>query len=814
MRTLFSHKYILTLILGMLAVQAMPCAAQNGSTDDIKLFKRTEPTGNNDEYRITLESFVTGRAIVEQVTKPVDLTLILDVSTSMSASQGDQWHLSNFVQLTTGDNIGILHTSMNNSGVNNYAHRYKIVIDRQEYYLYYNNNKWYYSTKWNWDNGNGWQQYTRNSSADIIKTDVKIDLLQEACRVFINQIRQSSYGNDGALGGGDDIDHRIGFATFCGTLMQWVEISPINNANVTVYTATEWQGTNNSEVKTYTTKTISIDQFINELHLHQGGSTCPDRAFVKSIEEYVNLDNSLTPAQKANRSKVSVMFTDGKPQDNGANINDILRNSYTLKHTYNAKVFTVGIFSNENDNLNDPDDDYTIKQYMQWTSSLYPDAQSKTNRGNVNTDGISYYQKSDGSDLKSIFEAIAQAAGADVYSLTSSDAAAIDVMSDDFTLPANMPTTAVTIRQWFCIGTTDEEDSDPDANTKIRGGYVFRLITKNTTTGVESITGSSATTYNGKIHPDGPYCYQIVDDATTGDQRVIVRGFDYSVDDTYNGQNITTYGNWVGMHGLQKNIPAGKMLEFSFLVTLKPESMGGFGLPSNKISSGIYKNTGTETDPEYTQIVAAYPKPLVNVPSIYILKQGLKYGESAVFTVTRTTNALGTAIKAGEEGYIQYKVILSQTGADGTDCFAVIKSLDAGKYKVEENTDWSWTYTPATGFGPSQERELHTPDPTGYADMQAFKADIKTRQNGADYGKIGVTGWDSEANRYYVTGNLTKDASEEELNDNTSLHLLFKFVNSKKTSTLPLNDEAFTVNVFGEGGGSAEHGGVDPEVEL
>ena len=813
MKTL--NKYILIIAAAMLVMPLTSSVAYAGDdVNNIKLYKTTVPTGNDDEYLITLNSFVTGAAVVTDVTKPVDLVLVLDVSTSMAASEGAEWLLSSFVKLTTGDNIGILHTTT--SGTNNYQKhytnkdrsgkggtlRYRIKIGGVTYNLMYRNNAWYYADKTSWDSGNGWTKYDRNNATDEILTDVKIDLLQEACRVFVDQIAESAAGKDkNPATTADNIDHRIGFATFCGNLTQWCNIVPV--------------GTN---VSPNTGGSMTMEAFIGDLHNHMGSMTAPSKAFDQADTMYKTLNTALTNERKTNaekdvRSKVTVMFTDGNPT-NGVNTN--LASAQKLKAGFDdgykkgsvsadnyGKLFTVGIFSDAQQTV----DGTTIENYMTYASSYYPNATAKKDLGTKNTDGVEYYQESDGSDLSAIFKSIAQAAGADTYKLTDSDAAAIDVMSNDFEIPTTTTVETISITQWVCVdGGLNHKDED-GAGVRYRGGFMFVPYK------VEASAGSPGT---DKIYDkDAP-----VASIDRTNQRISITGFNYAYEGASHTNDkgqivVDTYGNYVGRQA--DGNYAGKMIEISFKVKLKPESMGGFGLPTNKTSSGIYINKGTKENPIY-EMVMAYPLPVVDVPSIYILKEGLKYGESAVFTVTRKTattkdedgNDIEQDLEEGDDGYIKYDVILSQAQADDAPCFVVIKDLKPGNYEVKENTGWSWTYTPSTSFITTQEYNLHAPViPSTFADMDAFKADIKSRQSASTYGATtNPTERDKEENRYYVTGSIAQDSND------TAMHLLFKFVNSKKDSSLPLNDEAFTVNVFGKGGGSAEHGGVDPEVPV
>lgn len=823
-------RYIFAALLGLVSVQFVASAANDGdNTDYVKLFKKTvkvekDSLGNkvDDLYRITLDSYVTGSTTFTELTKPVDLMLVLDVSTSMAANcQGKpaDWTLKTFEKLTTGDKINsVLHT--NTSGDSNYSAvegntlRYRIKLSNSNTVR----NLLYYDGAWHYDNDgthtsrwNGtWNTYDRNNVNDIIYTDVKIDLLQEACRVFLDELRVQMLGKDGERGTEDDVDIRVGISTFCGQLMtnNNYNIVPINvDAN---YNA--------------------LINKINNLHNNMGGSTDPSLSFddIKN-NKYPTLTTALTGEGKtadeiAERSKVVVMFTDGKPQDgaHGGDLNYLINSAHNLKSTFGAKLYTIGIFDDPGATIKNG---VTINQYMSYLSSEYPDATgySQDKLGNRNTDGIQYYYSDTGAKLSEIFQSIAQSAGADTYQVSATDAAAIDVMSSDFELPDGCSAADITMTMWVCVATSeapdgDELDSDGKIIKKIRDHYEF-------------VPYKVETTDTDKIYDkDKPEAIVHAATSASDKDRVIVNGFWYSKDDDLkkdgNGNLVLkngkpqiadngTYGNWVGVH--QDGNVRGKMLSFSFDVKLKESSMGGYGLPSNESTSGIYL-VKTDEDgkivldenglPIMEELVTLYPEPVVDVPSIIIIKEGLKYGDSAIFTVTRTKDASGNSLKDDDDDYMKYTVILTQDDESANNlCYVVIKDLKAGTYEVEENTLWAWTYTPdlaystdGTGAKIIQSRKLSQPVIPDGMTMDTFKATVRGAQTGGDYGKTTVDGWDTEAKRYYVMGN--------------ALHLMFRFNNNPVESSLSLHDEAVAVNVFGNGGGSAEWGGSDPEVEL
>ena len=763
-----------------------------GDTENIKLFKKTTPVaGEEDTYLITLNSFVTGTSSIQEISKPVDIILSLDVSTSMAASRSSSNLLSSPQYLFHADSLSYLHTerpsSTDKTEYHNYKDksnsrlRYRIEIKDKGTYNFayfekgqrYDNAEWKGETGWYYgsetnltqnSSGTRWTRYTANSKDDLIKTDVKLDLLENACRAFINLIYQS------ATKDGKNIDHRIGLNSWNTSVLMNYDIAPV--------------------ISNYQ------DLINNVTHLKTATGTHPDEGLTNAKNQLDNLYKNFTEEQKKERSRVVVLFTDGEPNTRVATI---INTAKPIKA--DSKLFAIGIFKDEDGSAGNVNgkDKMKIKEYMSWMSSEYPNATGNTSTyevtpGDPNTDGVHYYQKSDGSDLSSIFKAIARSAGADTYKLTDSDMAAIDVMSDDFTLPENVQPSDISLKMYVCNG----------KDVAGIGGYSWSEYKKITTDKI----------YDGDEPVANP-------DYTT--ERVEVKGFFYALDDTFqkdkdgnivkdtNGKPIITqYGNWVGEH--PDGQYAGKMLEISFKVKLKSSSMGGYGLPSNKISSGIYVNTAEEgQDPVYKK-VAAYPRPVINVPSIMIIKEGLQYGESAVFTVERKTRfeikeiggeaqTVETDVATTDKDYIKYNVIVCQTNTAGGMCYSIIKDLEPGKYEVAESA-WTWTYTADTNFRTKKTLTLNEPEipiaaGQSYEDaIAAYKATIKSTQD-ANWATFGNDARHAAGeDEYYVH----RDA----------LHLLYRFANTKNNVSV-LNGEAFVVNVFGAGGGSAEHGGVDPE---
>lgn len=178
--------------------------------------------------------------------------------------------------------------------------------------------------------------------------------------------------------------------------------------------------------------------------------------------------------QDDDRQRVVVVFTDGKPGFSGYNSTEAgnaVNQSYEIKNTYGAKVYTVGLY-------NSSDRDTT--NFMNYLSSNYPRARRDNNGwqnvyNNNDKESDKYYTTtSDSSKLDDIFNQIAE----DISSSnTELDATAqiTDVISDTFKAPSKSDIKAYTVdykgdNQWYSLSDTGHfKILDPDNITNNNG---------------------------------------------------------------------------------------------------------------------------------------------------------------------------------------------------------------------------------------------------------------------------------------------------------------------------------------------------------
>ena len=431
------------------------------------------------------------------------------------------------------------------------------------------------------------------------------------------------------------------------------------------------------------------------------GATASDYGMTKA--EYL-LNQDAIKNRESN--KVVVLFTDGEPTYTNGFSTDVAGNTigiaYRLKNTNKATVFTIGVFDEETTN---------IKNYMNWTSSNYPNQQGWSNNGSTTTPTTgSYYQNASGADLKAIFKAVASAsAAADATAGASTQVR--DVVSNSFILPSG-DAAGITIK----VADVKSDGSGwEDAVTATGVNYEVKTVTTST----------------GEEH-----------------QELMVTGFDYTKADTYNDSGFTvTAGNWVGERYTSSTDKywAGKKLIIEFKVQANGEATGGDGSATNHPDSGVYvqdfNDDGTpkldaDGNPVYHR-VNQYDVPHTPLPIlIKIQKDGLRTGESATFQLFRARpkgwneegetleekmanveyNAIGKPLPELHEfnpdagngktydpndpmDYLEgigwddwSKVVLTNKGADNAGVLKTLYGLDPGWVYMVVEDDWGWAY--------------------------------------------------------------------------------------------------------------------------
>lgn len=774
--------FIAVLVAGI----GICCLNANAQTDsdperkDIKgvvLEKTIRPAAGDDKtkYTIRLDSYVTGasQSTTKEVAKPLDIVLVLDVSGSMDKSITTSYSQYNQTSYSYKNYPGSLYYLYNGnyykvikgtSGSSNNRYDLHFEVGTKTFYL---KDKSCTETINDARKRNNTDVIFTGVLYEINKTEKKIDLLNNAVKTFINTVYERTKGPDGSWGTEDDVNHRIGIVTFSPKL------GNKKHCDYDQQSVGTWYGaktiTNLLDVKTKKTELDGYIKFTAEGGtLSSGGLHHADEIFKGHESDYTG-DNA--------RTKVVVMFTDGVPGMSGwskdeankaINVAKTLKSSYTKdgKTIKGASIYTIGIF----DNLGS--DEENVTTYMNYVSTNYPDANSMTDPGQNPIVGGKYYQRSDGSDLSVIFQTIAEqeTSGSATVTVDEKSASLVDIVSNNFKIPEG--TTKDDIRIWVesCI------------NDPANGSSAWAK------------PGEEYYHYKG-ITPSG-------DNITITGNRLEIKGFNYSKDDTKDGKTVTDYdGNWVGPR-IINNITYyyGNKLVVEFDVKLNESYAGGLEMPSNDLGSGLYIDTDGDG---YYDEYKPYPVPNVDFPSICIMKDGLQYGESAIFTL---------------KGKGVFNVMLSQKKSNGMlePCYKVIKTLDSNQsYTVTEDS-WSWMYL-STDPEPDASNIVkltyalyNIPESVyieNYPDAKEY-----IRKTGDDLSNCGVIVGKQKkitVNGQETTYCVLKDTMGEY--ENSAVSLLFHFTNEYNTKDKPARSEAFKSNEFrgGTAGGGTVGGGTD-----
>jgi len=413
----------------------------------------------------------------------------------------------------------------------------------------------------------------------------RLNALKTAVTTFVNQVSTKAKGLDGQSGTDDDVDHRIAVIGFASTKSSGTykntellsTSSVINYANATSNNYKDAlvsiNGTNgqlNSRVSTA----------INELAA--SGDTYLE--YGMDMANKVFAEYPIASDDTSNRQRIVVVFTDGYPAPSGTNdfdydmADNAVSNAKTTKNTYNATVYTVGVF-----NAADPTADIVTgfaydgtssaqqmvaaNRYMHYVSSNYPNAENMQT-GNAMSDkvdpfrnGDSYYlSAADADTLNNIFQQISDQIESGGSSTTLSEETVIkDIIAPAFELLGDANASNITLKTYSCTG--------KDSN-----GY----------------TWSENKDSNG--NPDKMGATVVVNGNT-----VDVTGFDFAenyVGTVTEGSNVTYRGS---------------KLVISFTVTPKAGFLGGNNVYTNT-SAGVYENASATTP------VMTFERPQVNVP--------------------------------------------------------------------------------------------------------------------------------------------------------------------------------------------------------
>ena len=448
----------------------------------------------------------------------------------------------------------------------------------------------------------------------------------------------------------------------------------------------------------------------------RGGQTAIDRGvnLARMLLDDLQSNSTFAPLNgtgDVKRKKVVVVFTDGEPYDTGRNYLQITQSAINYGNTIkevgpgklNGRIYTIDLCMS-----------LSTERFLGHLSSNYPKA-ATASQGNFTGKEIPlsqsdvsatewkylkgetkpiYYKNTKDGDLSSVFSSIA---GDNTGAMTST-LVAVDVMSDDFTLPfTSDDTDKVTMYTAQCIGKKSIDGKEYLAFAEpvkvserpaLRALWVLRPAAAGSDEKVWVNLGQ-----DNDFDIDNRMKFEVIKetDPATGQEKnksIVVSGFDYA--DLWCGHD----GDHENTRQIETTDPnfdyqldgyRGFKMIFEFPIKIDENALGGVDVPTNDWAhSGLYQADGQgnpQGDPEVN-----YPTPDLPVPvRLVIKKTGLKPGESANFTVQRRTRVEGSE-------WEDYTTFVLTGDANNTPEVRIINLNPNYFYKVKEE-NWSWAYT-------------------------------------------------------------------------------------------------------------------------
>ena len=655
------YKYLL-IGLSLFAV-SVTALAQYHSDNGISTAKNVSAQDSQGNYTITLETFATGTTTVVTSAAPADIVLVLDLSQSMTDNYGGYTYTARASQAYRYNQVNngyYLHTDGNyyavsSSGGNN-NRRLQFTVNGTTWYLTGT------TATTTQPNGVGNNATVWTGVLYDRAQGTRLTALQGAVADFLEVI----YHNDNYEDKTNDkyrsapLGNRISIVTFGG---------PRGNGSETDVTRVVSGLTNVSN-----SDRSKNDAMIADLLALTNSSINNSAHYGTYADEGMVFANSvlagIPASRKEDSSRTVVLFTDGAPGSgpgwttgsgadaSTATANGAIAAAKTAKNKeqgHDATVFTVVLGSIANT---------TMQNYLDYTSSNYPEASSLSSPGTAAT-GDADYSLEAGNDLSGVFTTIAHASGGSERPVDSNTQVR-DIVSSSFAIPAGFSADDVTVEVYKATSETSwVKDTDYDTSD------ISVEFTK------------------------------------SGDKdMLVVQGFDYSLDD--NPKNSGN-GNWVGERYINgEYVWKGRKTVITFKIKSIDGSTGGDGTNTNDPASGVYV---LGADGNYT-CLNSYDMPHTNLPiNLIIKKTGLKHGESATFEIERIRpknwdesktleenianleyNIIGKPIPGDGDWEDWSKVIITNKGADRAAVTKKLLALDPHYiYRIVED-NWGWAY--------------------------------------------------------------------------------------------------------------------------
>ena len=420
----------------------LPGAAMAAGEDDggRMVVDKTATLEDDGTYTIELSAYATGQTTTETIKtgKPLDIVLVLDQSGSMADSITSYSYQARTSQGYSYSNYSNREYYYLDEDGNYYRVRRGRDWDwGYTYYLYYTKNGQNYYLS---GTGVTTQRPTNveDSSATIwtgmlyqrssTSSTSKLNALKAAVTNFVNSVSANAKEYN--------VEHRIamvGFASEGTDNSAWKNTGLFVDGYLKKYANSWWETSSQLSSQDYKNALVVVNDVDGDIagsisraigDLDAEGATRTSYGLEMAQKVFENNKDS-------ERQRVVVLFTDGEPGKSGyenSEANSALSKAYVLKNENKATVYSVGLY--------DSDPENNTVNFMNYTSSNYPSAQSMTYPGSKFDDKY-YMTASDADELNEIFTYIINDSTESSTTVTL-DAKSVlrDILNDGFVLPA------------------------------------------------------------------------------------------------------------------------------------------------------------------------------------------------------------------------------------------------------------------------------------------------------------------------------------------------------------------------------------------
>lgn len=591
---------------------------EKGKTVDGLVINKTATANDDGTYNIKLEAYTTGSVSTTESTKPTDIVLVLDQSGSMDENMTSYTYTEAYP---------------GNSHSGSYYVKYRDSYVRVSWCS--NCRAWTDGCDHGWFGSGAGNKFTpKTSAADTAsghvqfysrgsETKVKrLTALKKAVTSFADAVAEKAKGPDGILGTDDDVNHRIAVVGFASGSRGNSSYPAYVNTEVFIGSKQYNYSLNASSYyasafQNMDTKAGYDNVIASKDALSAGGAT--------RVDHGVDMANGIFKANPVKdgeqRNRIMIVFTDGMPsewRDYSSDVADsAITKANTTKNTYNATVYTVGIFNNA-------DATSAGNQYGNESEISNWFMQKLSSNNGTPQDPSYYLSASDSDTLSTIFQKISNQ-----ISESKIDLGSQTVIKDTVTKYFDMPTDAskVSVKSYDCTGVADGKPTWSETGTVINNAVTL--------------------------------------DPT--DNSVNVTGFDFNA-------------NYVTEKGRDANDPKqagdfhGRKLVIEFTVTAKDGFVGGNSVPTNGSDSGVYDKDGKEVATFDVPQVNVPIKPELTVKD-KVIYEGGSTSVDGLYTAADTSSWKYDFVN------VSYEVKNGDTAVSPADCTGyTVKATFSPKY--------------------------------------------------------------------------------------------------------------------------------------